>query len=328
MLLLSAQYQISKARKDRAAHVSGLLTKHERTMRAAFATFLKDAYSEHQGIHEHLGDNNLNAATNLVTQHIVTLGKVIPQVFIDSANIEAAHLGAQVLRKARSTTPFDPSTNRAAQLMRSQQLTFVQNVTDSQRASIRNALARSFARGATTGQAAKSFVGAIGLTPSQQDAVDNYRQLLEKGSAAALDRELRSRRFDSTVERAFEGGKPLTDAQIDRMTDAYQKNMLNNRAETIARTESLGVMSAAREEAMLQVADQTDIPLDTITRTWNTTMDGRERDSHHDMDGQQVGVDEPFVTPDGEELQYPGDPSASAAERIRCRCVVTYDMGG
>lgn len=328
MLLLSAQYQLSKARKINTAHLDNLLTKHSATMRTAFVTFLKDAYSEREGITKHVVEtNDLRKATELVTKHIETFGRIIPQVFIDAATSEAKHLGDAVLvRKARSVAPFDATQERAVKLMRSSQLKFVQDISKSQRNTIRNAMARSFQREQSPRQAAQSFIGSIGLTPAQQDAVDNYRTLLENGSAAALDRELRNRRFDSSVERAVDEDEPLSDSQIDRMVEAYRRNMLNLRAETIARTESLGVMSAARDEAARQVMEQADLAPEDVTRTWSATRDKRTRDSHYSMDGQEVGLDDPFVTPDGEELQYPGDPNASAGERINCRCTIIYNF--
>jgi hypothetical protein len=37
----------------------------------------------------------------------------------------------------------------------------------------------------------------------------------------------------------------------------------------------------------------------------------------------KVGLHQPFVTPLGIELMYPGDPNAPAGDVVNCRCVVT-----
>ena len=40
-------------------------------------------------------------------------------------------------------------------------------------------------------------------------------------------------------------------------------------------------------------------------------------------------MDEPFVTKDGREIMYPGDPTAEAGLVYNCRCTLTYvyDVG-
>ena len=61
-----------------------------------------------------------------------------------------------------------------------------------------------------------------------------------------------------------------------------------------------------------------------ISKTWVAILDNKTRDSHVVADGQEVGVDDSF-TVGGESLKYPRDPSGSAENTIRCRCVAIYD---
>jgi uncharacterized protein with gpF-like domain len=156
--------------------------------------------------------------------------------------------------------------------------------------------------------------------------VDNYRALLESGNRQALERELRDRRFDRTVEEAIANDEVLAPATIERMVSRYHDRFLDLRAETIARTESLRALSEARQEATEQIIEQTGILPEAVTRTWRATHDERTRDTHAAMDGQRVGLTEPFISPSGAQLMYPGDPSAPASETISCRCVVTIDI--
>lgn len=51
--------------------------------------------------------------------------------------------------------------------------------------------------------------------------------------------------------------------------------------------------------------------------------DERVRDSHAEMEGQKVPIDEPFILPGGAKAMYPGE-SGVAAEDINCRCFVEY----
>lgn len=58
-------------------------------------------------------------------------------------------------------------------------------------------------------------------------------------------------------------------------------------------------------------------------KTWNTRRDSHVRDLHRELQGVQVSLGEVFRTRDGDELRYPGDPTADIGNRIGCRCWVT-----
>lgn len=60
-------------------------------------------------------------------------------------------------------------------------------------------------------------------------------------------------------------------------------------------------------------------------KIWNTIMDGRERPTHNDADGQTQPIFAPFEVGNS-LLMYPKDVSldASPEELVNCRCSVTY----
>ena len=60
-------------------------------------------------------------------------------------------------------------------------------------------------------------------------------------------------------------------------------------------------------------------------KTWNTIMDGRERDSHAEVNGITIPIDEPFQLRGG-YLQYPRDDSLDVSddEIVGCRCSLTF----
>jgi uncharacterized protein with gpF-like domain len=93
------------------------------------------------------------------------------------------------------------------------------------------------------------------------------------------------------------------------------------RSFVIARTEVLG----ASNYAAFSVYDRLGVPY----KGWVTTMDGRQRDTHGDANGQIRPLAEPFDIGDS-QLMYPGDPTGSAREVINCRCTIVpeYSANG
>lgn len=86
-----------------------------------------------------------------------------------------------------------------------------------------------------------------------------------------------------------------------------------SQAYTIAQTESTGIANATH----MDIYDQEDV----AEKEWASIHDLRTRDSHVAADTQKVPLNDPFtIGEDGEKMMYPGDPSASAKERINCRC--------
>ena len=59
-----------------------------------------------------------------------------------------------------------------------------------------------------------------------------------------------------------------------------------------------------------------------VRKRWVATLDGRTRHSHRAMDGVTVAYNEPFVTPLGSVMQYPGDRDGKAGDVYNCRCTV------
>lgn len=218
---------------------------------------------------------------------------------------------------------FDQVNARAVAQMQVESLRLIREFTEGQRAATRVALVEGVIQGLNPRDMARLFRQSIGLTANQMRAVANFRRLLESNSAAALTRELRDRRFDSSLRRAISGEKPLTAEQIDRMVERYYQRSLAARAETIARTEALGAVHQASDEGFRQ-AIEAGLIEDELTQKWRTAGDARVREpSHTFMNGQTRPIGEPFRSGTGNLLRYPGDNRAPAHDVVRCRCVKT-----
>jgi hypothetical protein len=97
------------------------------------------------------------------------------------------------------------------------------------------------------------------------------------------------------------------------------------RATLIARTEVIG----ASNWGSLQGARRMGSP--SIRKYWIPTLDGNTRDDHVEAgivynDNNTIALDDSF-TVGGEELDFPGDPGASAGNICNCRCTVGYRSG-
>lgn len=94
-----------------------------------------------------------------------------------------------------------------------------------------------------------------------------------------------------------------------------------NRMRTFVRTAITGAQNAGREKQM-QDAEKEGIK---GKKHWVATLDDRTRDTHQELDGQEVEVGKPFkvkVKGKTEEIMFPGDPDALPCLVYNCRCTM------
>ena len=216
----------------------------------------------------------------------------------------------------------NPEVERAARL---HQAKLAGELSQQQIDAIQSAVIDQTRMGLSPEETARRIRESIGLAPDQARHVATFRQQLEILDPRVMNRALRDRRYDSAIRKAMEEGSPLSEDQIDRMTDAYQRRWIAYRAKTIARTE---VVRAANKGAIESARQQLNaMPDMTVVKTWVATKDEKTRPHHRDLDGKSVvGLDTPFMLPDGEVIRYPHDDIAPASETINCRCTFTLKL--
>jgi phage portal protein, HK97 family len=101
-----------------------------------------------------------------------------------------------------------------------------------------------------------------------------------------------------------------------RIDGLYLEQIVPSRSANIAVTES----HSAASWSALQAGRSSGL---TLNKVWLSQNDGNVRPAHRDADGQQVGIDETFVV-DGENLDYPGNPSGSPENCCKCRCFMWF----
>jgi len=238
---------------------------------------------------------------------------------------------------ARLGMAFNVNNPRAEAWIRTHSSEWVTNINDDVRESIRVALNQGMAAGRNPRSTALDIVGrvskqtgrrtggVIGLTDQQAQFALNARSDLENLSSRYFTRQRRDKRFDRMVRSAIESGEPLSQEQINRIVGRYEDRLLQLRGENVARTEALGALNEASDEALRQVVDEGLAPQESIIRIWDATLDARTRPDHVAADGQERGLNEAFDV-GGVAMMHPGDFSAPAEQVINCRCVARHQI--
>lgn len=116
------------------------------------------------------------------------------------------------------------------------------------------------------------------------------------------------KKLQGEFTESFSEGETRTQL-VERIENTYG-DISKTRAETIARTETNGVMQKGTFEAYKQA----NLPF----KVWVTVGDDKVRPSHQITDGEERALNDSFSN----GLLFPSDPSGSAGETINCRCVI------
>jgi hypothetical protein len=314
--------------------------------------FLHDFDVEH--VLHLLGDGLIGAAAESIVGQIEHDRKTWAPLLASTraARLAAAEAAPQLLDL---TTPegrgpvvqvhFDVGNPSVGAALQANDLRLIREISEETRQAVRQFLSARLAQGVNPVNVVQELVGrqqpdgtrqggVLGLTTRQTQAVVNYRHALETGQREALDRALRDRRYDPSVQAMLRGERDLSPEQIDRMVNRYEARFLAYRAETIGRTEAARAMAAGQQMAWDQAIQDGDVQSTHLVKRWVTAHDFRVRPeirltskgprqsfgfgiegNHRQMDGQEVEYDEMFTAPDTGEQVW-GPPAG-----VNCRCI-------
>lgn len=207
---------------------------------------------------------------------------VIRDTLLGAADLTGTRLGVG--------TSFDLTNPHAVQLIDTHTTLLVRGITDESRAAIQEVLRQGFLGNADVPEMARRIRNSIGLTPQYATAVENYR----RGQLAA--------------------GVPP--GKVDRQADRYAQELLNLRATTIARTETIRAANLG-QQAVWEDARRNGFVSPEARRIWIVTPDDRlcpicEAIADDNQDG--VGLTEPFDSEVGALMTPPAHPN--------CRCAI------
>jgi hypothetical protein len=140
------------------------------------------------------------------------------------------------------------------------------------------------------------LVGGTTVQGIDQTTKDKINNLLNNILGLNLSRREQAKLFEET----------LNDPAFNRA-----------RSLVIARTES----TKAANHGINLGAQSSDYE---VNKFWINTKDKRTRRSHLAMTTERIAINQPFIV-GGVLMMYPGDPSATAAEVVNCRCVMATE---
>lgn len=146
---------------------------------------------------------------------------------------------------------------------------------------------------------------------------DNPKMLPEWKIDEPKDYIWNEKRVQNAVTQGIVQGESIADIGKRLTSELATSN--GAKMDMFARTAVTGAQNAGRKERLVE-AEEMGIE---VKKQWIATHDNRVRDTHAYLDGQIVGVDEPFKV-DGMEIDYPGDPLAPPELVYNCRCTLAY----
>ena len=149
--------------------------------------------------------------------------------------------------------------------------------------------------------------------PINQTTEREIAQIMARAQADGSSIPQIQNQLDAMFEREISGRLP-DDPEYEWFTERVPPY----RVEAIARTETIRSSNAGTTELFTEWGVK--------RHEWLSTKDDRTRSyaagddfDHVEADGQVVEIGTPFIV-SGEDLEYPGDPSASPGNSINCRC--------
>lgn len=328
--------------KSNRKKLDDLLEKLEPEVAAAFAAGVAEIVKNADAklIAELLSQGRVNEAFDTMQINNATFRAMERQLELAFMEAGEATLGGGALSKkltgGRAVITFG-ARNLAAERFLNQTSIFITEIVADQRTGIREFLTEGLARGANPKSTALDLVGRIdprtkkrvggvvGLQSKQIQTISNAKLNLTSGDPALMNKylslKLRDKRFDKIVLKSIRDGEAISEAKASQLMTSYSNRALKYRAETIARTETLGALSQAQHAGFeLMVAGG--VEAKKIKKVWRTATDARVRDSHADLEGETVGIDERFSN----GLLYPREAGGAAEDVINCRCDVVYEV--
>ena len=304
-----------------------------------------------KALKEALETGNVAAALSLMDAESFVADFAPAKTSIEDAAFAGGALaaGSSIVRLTGAAFVFERLNPRLIDWLTEYNLGLIQQISENTREGVRDALLEGMNSGSGAAATARKVRPLVGLTKHQAGAVSRYRKELEtfherqsakgwnlggkisrrngrqvyaiddKGNPVDLinERRLRDFRYDGITRRAMETGKPIPQAKIDQMVEAYARKYRKHRSEMIARTETLRATNVGVQDAWRQAIEGGKVDEAAVVREWIVGRDERLCQTCApipSLNKKGVAMGTPFATPKGPMLLPPAHPA--------CRCTI------
>ena len=153
-------------------------------------------------------------------------------------------------------------------------------------------------------------------------------QLPYKDLDKSKDKRWNAKKINAEMLTAIQSGENI-ESMSERLIKVAKMNEVS--AIRAARTMTTSFENLGRLDGMRAMKEDGTI----IKKQWLATISTKKhptREWHKALSGETAEIDEPFINnPNGgekEDIMYPGDPNASAANVYNCRCTLTFVVEG
>jgi len=202
---------------------------------------------------------------------------------------------------------FDRTNPEAQRYAREQSAKLITDISKSTRAAVSGIVDRAFSEHMPPAESARLIRDVVGLLPAHAGAVENYREALrsaEPGSVVTVG-------SGSTSQKIRIPEEGLDREEIAASVSDYADALVDWRADTIARTETLSASNEGQEQLWDQAVEAGLLPAD-VEREWIVTNDDTLCPVCEPLAGERASL--------GGEFQGDGETFDGPPAHPNCRC--------
>jgi hypothetical protein len=264
-----------------------------------------------------IASKNIHAIEGVVGP--TKLAQAVAKVLVGPLTASIQAVGAESTRMLVTKgvqAKFNALHPNVVQFAREKSAELVAGIPKETKQIIAEVIARGAERGLTVAEQARAIREVVGLPPNWAGAPQALADELRAGEISSATGRRMSGVLKQQIRSAADLG-PISEAFIKKATAEYSASLINARAMTIARTESIRAANFGLTESWGQARDQGGLPA-TTRQFWIVTEDDRlcpicSRIPAMNEAGRELGAS--FMTPEG-LVDYPPAPHPN------CRCAI------
>lgn len=131
----------------------------------------------------------------------------------------------------------------------------------------------------------------------------------------AEDLKWNAKKVNAELLQSIQKGEsiPKLAKRLQTVTDMNKNAAIRNARTMVTSAENVGRVNSMKDLENQGIG---------MRKRWIATLDTRTRDTHNELNGEAIPVNETFWN----GLKYPGDYNGSPGEVYNCRCTLGYEL--